>query len=98
MIICLKAISEEGCLFNGNAKITYTSPKLIIKVPTQKIKINLYKNQIYIADLKSFSNQYLSGSHLLKKIVLFATNESPLKMIENAFLLHLKNSFHSQDI
>ena len=35
-------------------------------------------------------------SHLPKKILLICFNESPLKMMKNAF--HLKSTFHSQDI
>ena len=39
-----------------------------------------------------------SGSHLPKRIVLFASFESPFKNDEKCFLFHLKSSFHSLDI
>ena len=55
-IICLKGISEEGFSFNGNFKVITTNIKFFTKVPTQKPKYNRYENQIYITDLKSFSN------------------------------------------
>ena len=39
-----------------------------------------------------------SDSHLPKKISFIYFNESPLKMMNNAFLCHLKSSFRSQVI
>ena len=48
--------SGESFLFNGNVKIINCSLNFPIKVPTQKAKVILYKNQIYIANLKNFSN------------------------------------------
>ena len=38
-----------------------------------------------------------SDSHLSKNFVICFI-ESPLKMMKNAFLFHLKSSFRSQDI
>ena len=61
MVIYLKGISEEGLLFNGNVKVINASLKFLIQVTIKKRKLNLYKNQIYIANLKNFSNQR-SGS------------------------------------
>ena len=45
LIICLKCISEERVLFNGNANIINVSLKFLIKVPTQKAK-SLQKSDI----------------------------------------------------
>lgn len=50
--------------FCGNAKIV----KFLIQIPVRKIKFNLYKDQIYRANLKSFSNQ-LSDSTILSFFV-----------------------------
>ena len=58
MIVQLKGISKEGCLVNENVKIINANLKFLIKVPTHKVKINFYKNQIYVTNLKSYSNQY----------------------------------------
>ena len=55
-IICLKGISEEGFLFNGNVKIIDANLEFLIKVTRQKAKTNRYINQIYLANLKRFSN------------------------------------------
>ena len=59
MIICLKSISEESFLFNGNLKIIDACLKFFIKVPTQEAKLykNFYTNQIPQTHFKSFSNQ-----------------------------------------
>ena len=49
LIICLKGISEESFLFNGNVKIINASLKFLIKVPTKKSKIlqkSLHKSDI----------------------------------------------------
>ena len=43
-----------------------------------------------------FFNQ--SDSHLPKKICVICFIESPLEMMKNVFLFHLKTFFHSQDI
>ena len=53
LIISWKDISEECFLFNGNVN---ASLKSLLKVPTQKEKFNLHKNQTYLANLKPFSN------------------------------------------
>ena len=45
-------------LFNGNVKIINGSLEFPIKVPTQKAKAILYKDQIYRANLKNFSNPH----------------------------------------
>ena len=37
-LICLKCISEERFLFNGNVKIINVTLKFVIKMPTQKAK------------------------------------------------------------
>ena len=39
-----------------------------------------------------------SDSHLPKKFFIICFNDSPSKMMKNAFLFHLKSSFHSQHI
>ena len=39
LVICLKCISEERLLFNGNEKIINASVKFLIKVPIQKAKL-----------------------------------------------------------
>ena len=57
MNICLKGILQEGFLFDGNVKIINANLKFLIKVATQNTKFNFYKNEIYIVNLKSFSNQ-----------------------------------------
>ena len=57
MNICFNGILQEGFLFDGNVKIINASLKFLITVATQKTKFNRYKNQIYIVDLKRFSNQ-----------------------------------------
>ena len=51
MIICLKGISEEGFSISDNLKIINANLKFLTKVPTQIVKINLYKNQIHLTDL-----------------------------------------------
>ena len=56
MIVYLRGISNEGFLFNGSVNVTNVSLKFLIKVPTQKAKFSLYKNQIFIANPKGFSN------------------------------------------
>ena len=45
-------------LFNGNVKIINGSLEFPIKVPTQKAKAIFYKDQIYRANLKNFSNPH----------------------------------------
>ena len=72
-IIYLKRISEEGLLFNYNVQITNASLKFLIKLPAQKTKISLYK--FYIANLKSFSNQYSNSAFKLSSInlIIFST-------------------------
>ena len=57
MIICLKGILEEGFLFNGNVNVIIDANlEFLIKVTRQKAKTNRYINQIYLANLKRFSN------------------------------------------
>ena len=48
MIIYLKDILKKVFSFNGYEKIINASLKYLTKVPTQKAKFNLYKNQTYI--------------------------------------------------
>ena len=45
------------CLLKFKIKIFDVSLEFLIEVSTQKIKFNLYNDQIYIANLKRFSNQ-----------------------------------------
>ena len=54
MNICLKKIPEEYFPFNANIN---ASLKLLIMLLTQTAKLNPYKNQIYIANLRTFSNK-----------------------------------------
>ena len=51
-------------------------------------------------DIKNFfiDRVFKSDSHLPKKFLYICFNESPFKMMKNAFLFHLKSSFRSQDI
>ena len=70
-IIDLALIPEEGLSFNGNAKITDSSLKFFIKLPTRKAKPNLYKTQIYTANLKSFSNERPDSAPKSKSIFVF---------------------------
>ena len=53
----LKTFQRKVFHFGGNVKIINPTLRFLMKVLTQKIKINLYKNQIYKANLNSFSNQ-----------------------------------------
>ena len=50
--------------FWGNDKIINTGLKFLVKVPTQKVKYNLYKNQICITNLKYFSNQFSDSTSI----------------------------------
>ena len=52
---------------------------------------------MYSESLKSSKESLKWDSHLPKKFILIAFNKSPLKMMKNDFLFHLKSSFHSQD-
>ena len=56
----MKGLSEDGFWFNGKVNVIDTNLEVLIKVPTQETKIKLYKNQIDMANLKSFSKPFLS--------------------------------------
>lgn len=56
----MKGLSEDGFWFNGKVNVIDTNLEVLIKVPTQEAKIKLYKNQIDMANLKSFSKPFLS--------------------------------------
>ena len=53
----LKGIPKEGFLFNSDIKIVNARLKFPTKKATEKVKFNFYKNDICMANLKSFSNQ-----------------------------------------
>ena len=105
MIICFKDISEEGFLCNSNIKIINASLKALKKVPKQKVKLNPYKNQIYIANPKSFWDQFFSPSLFIYKRHFFMLSillqlhltrhsgkQSPLKDTQRV----LEHSRHSE--
>ena len=104
MIICFKDISEESFSCNGNIKIINASLKALKKMPKQKVKLSPYKNQIYIANLKSFWNQFFapfcsSTKHFFMLSILFQLHlirhsgkQSPLKDTQRV----LEHSRHSE--
>ena len=57
MSTCFKGIPSAGFSFNASVKIINASLKVLIKVPAQKVKFDLYKNQLYMANLKNFSKR-----------------------------------------
>ena len=57
MSTCFKGIPSAGFSFNASVKIINASLKVVMNVPTQKVKFDLYKNQLYMVNLKNFSKR-----------------------------------------
>ena len=58
-------MSEEGFLFNGKIKVINASLLFLIKVPTRKAKLKLYKNRVHMVNIKSFSNHCFDSASKL---------------------------------
>ena len=76
--------------FNGNVKIINGSLEFPIKVPTQKAKAILYKDQIYIANFKSFTNQRSDSTSKLN-----STSKSSILFFYGVFFDIHETSFYS---
>ena len=72
-------------------KILLKTAQLFSKHFSRGLSLCILYFPIFFCFRKCFNNFHLKlGSNLLKKIVLFASLKSPLKMVKNAFYLMLK--------